>query len=365
MNPKKCFSITLIVTITIFIVPAAFVVFADPFFIFHKKFASDIGFDGTDRYQNAGLINSFLADPAEQFDTIILGTSLSQNLPVAAFRNEFGKDALKLTLSGGRAKDLGTVARRAIATGRVKRVVWEISEYFEGDNANAINEGSPLPQFLYNETLTDDWRYVFNNDVVEKAFKVVRARVLRRHMAKRSPLGTLYTWEHHDQFRKFNEPKNLAKLRQKIRAADLPIQAAPPATIRTAFPNLRKNLLPVVKANPDIEFLLFFPPVSHYVYAQYGNRKFWRQMLMRKELLEATRPLKNVRVFAFDLDGGTSDTLQHYLDPDHYRPWISARMADSIAARDHVLTAEGWESYTLALIKKVNAFAERFRSSAR
>lgn len=344
--------------------PATFVVFADPFFIFHKKYAADIGFDGTDRYQNAGLINSFLADPAEQFDTIILGTSMSQNLPVSAFRNEPGKVALKLTLSGGRAKDVNTVARRAITTGRVKRVVWEISEYFAGDNANAINEESPLPQFLYNETLTDDWRYVFNNDVVEKAFKVVRAGVLRRQMAKRRNLYTLYTWEHEDQFRKFNERKNLAELHRKIHAAELPIQASPPPTIRTAFPNLRKNLLPVLNANPDIEFLLFFPPVSHYAYAEYGNRKFWRQMLMRKNLLEATRPLTNVRVFAFDLDVGTSETLQNYLDPDHYRPWISARMANAMSARDNVLTAEGWKSYTDALIEKVNAFAKNFLASA-
>ena len=41
----------------------------------------------------------------------------------------------------------------------------------------------------------------------------------------------------------------------------------------------------VLEENPNIEFMLYFPPISHYAYAVYGNKKFWLQMLMRKETL--------------------------------------------------------------------------------
>ena len=363
MNPRFFFAITLIITAIIFIIPASIVIIADPFFIFHKKFSADIGFDGTDRYQNAGLINSFLDDPAERFDTIILGTSMSQNFPVSAFKNDFGRNALKLTLPGGLAKDLETIARKAIATGRVKRVVWEIFTSFADEDPDAVNRQSPLPQFLYNDTPVDNWRYVFNNDVFQKAFKIIRAQVLTWKKVERHPLDVLYTWENDAQFAKFNAPANLKKLRQKLRFVDLPIHPSPPDGIRIAFPNLRENLLPVLRENPDIEFLLFFPPISHYAYAEYGNEKFWLEMLMRRKLLEETRDLKNVRIFAFDLDEGTSDTLRHYLDPEHYRPWVNANMAQSMLKPDHILTADGWKSYTLALIDKVNAFARKFLAS--
>lgn len=365
MNSKKFFTVTLLITVIVFITPAILVLIVDPFFIGHKKFAANIGFDGMDRYQNAGLINSFLADPAEQFDTIILGTSMSQNFPVSGFKNEFGRNALKLTLSGARAKDLDAITRKAIATGRVKRVVWEIFSSYADDDPDAINRNSPLPKFLYNDTLTDNWRYFFNNDVFEKAFKIVRAQILKWKKVERHSLDALYTWKYDDQFIKFNDAANLKKLRQDLRASDLPIRHAPPGTLRPAFPNLRENLLPVLRENPDIAFLLFFPPISHYAYAEYGNRKFWLEMLMRKKLLEETQSLENVRIFGFDLNAHTSGTLKNYMDPAHYRPWVNADMVKSMTKPDHILTAQGWKSYTVTLIGKVNAFAENFLASAR
>ncbi|MCB9991573.1 MAG: hypothetical protein H6867_09410 [Rhodospirillales bacterium] len=89
----------------LFCTPAAIVLVFDPFFVYHKPlFIKDLGFDGTDRYQNAGLINSWLADPDEPFDTVIIGTSMTQNFPVTAIRNEDGIHALKLTLAGAPPK---------------------------------------------------------------------------------------------------------------------------------------------------------------------------------------------------------------------------------------------------------------------
>jgi len=361
MKPKKYFSITLLVTLTIFVVPAIIVTVIDPFFVIHKKLSADIGFDGTDRYQNAGLINSFLADPAERFDTIILGTSMSQNFPVSAFKNEFGRNALKLTLAGGRARELGTIARKAIATGRVKRVVWEIFTSFADENPDATHKNSPLPLFLYNDTLADNWRYVFNNDVFENAFKIVRGKIIKKKKVKRSDLEGLYTWAYDDQFRKYSEKPNLAKLYRKVQASNLPIPASPPETMRPAFPNLQKNLFPILRENPNIEFMLYFPPISHYAYAVYGHKKFWRQMLMRKNLLEETQELKNVHVYGFDLNENISGSLQNYMDPNHYSPAVNADMAKAMVKYDRILTAQDWKSYTRALVRKVNSFAENFR----
>ena len=73
MHEKQFFKIIIFLTLAIFVLPALVVVAFDPFFVLHKPFIhKDIGFDGTDRYQNAGLINSYLADPSEKIDTIII-----------------------------------------------------------------------------------------------------------------------------------------------------------------------------------------------------------------------------------------------------------------------------------------------------
>ena len=61
------------------IMPALFVYAADPCHVFHKPFKGllDHGFTPETRCQNAGLINSWLSDPAEGFDSVLIGASTS------------------------------------------------------------------------------------------------------------------------------------------------------------------------------------------------------------------------------------------------------------------------------------------------
>ncbi len=355
MNPKKFFTITLLITAIIFTLPATIVVIFDPFFVIHKRYAAKIGFDKTDRYQNAGLINSFLADPSEHIDTVIIGTSMSQNFPVSIFKNEHNKNSLKLTLAGGSAKELGIITKKAIATGNVKKIIWEVFTSYADNNPDAIHKDSPLPLFLYNDSFIDNWRYIFNNSVFEKALKVARGK-----RKKRKNLEDLYVWENDQQFIEFNKKENLNKLRKKIKTKKPFIPLSPPDDIRIIFPSLYKNLIPILKENPDIEFELFFPPVSYYSYALHGTEGFWIQMLMRKKLLGETENLKNVHVYGFDLIENTSNNLTNYMDPNHYKPEISRDMAKHMLKHQHLMTAQSWDTYTQTLIQKINVFSKNF-----
>ncbi|MGB4107323.1 MAG: hypothetical protein WBK55_05960 [Alphaproteobacteria bacterium] len=354
MTEKKFFVLVLIITATLFCLPAGVVIIFDPFFFIHKRYAA-IGFDGTDRYQNAGLINSFLADPATNIDTVVLGTSMSQNLPVKIFRNAQGANALKLTLAGGQPRELAAMAEKAIATGHVKTVVWEIYSSYMYEDPDALHKEVPLPLFLYNRSLLDNWRYVFNNDVFEEALKIAKGR-----KRKRKGLEELYTWENQEAFVKWSSPENLEKLHADFGASNLPLTATPPAGTRQDFLNLEKNLLPVLRNNPDIQFELFFPPVSYYAFARSGNDEFWIQMAMRQKLLDETRDLKNVRIYGFDFIENGPESIKNYMDASHYNPGISAEIAGMIVQRSHVLTSENHASYVRQLRQRVNEFARNF-----
>lgn len=358
MTPQQFFKRTLLGMLAVFLLPALVVAFFDPFFFFHKPLLhKDIGFDGTDRYQNAGLINSWLADPSERIDTIIVGTSMSQNLPVYIFRNDSGVNALKLTLSGGKAKELGMLVRKALETGRVKHVIWEVFTSYADPDPELVHDKSPLPVFLYDDSVLNDWRYVFNNDVVEEALKVALGR-----KGKRKPLESLYSWENTKRFKMFSAPENLEKLRAELGEADLPLQTDVDL-YSPGFPNVDVNLLPILKNHPDIRFSLFFPPVSYYAYARQGQERFKRQMQMRAYLLQKTATLPHVTVHAFDLHPGWGSELSQYMDGSHYTPDISREIARAIAKNDSTIQAADFPNYADALAGKVNAFAKEFKAS--
>lgn len=359
-KPARYFFITIAITLMVFSLPALLVLVVDPFQFAHKLIIKkDSGFDATDRYQNAGLINSYLADPDLKIDTVVIGSSMSQNFPVADMKNKDGAYALKLTLAGGSAKELATILDKAIRTGHVKNVIWEIHVPYAFENPNAMHAHSPLPMFLYNRNPFDDWRYFYNNDVVEESFKLLKGKTF-----KRQPLDKLYSWENKEFFESFGRKENQKDLAAKLRNGDLPYAAEPPADMDRAFPNIDQHVIPILRAHPDIKFTMYFPPMSYYGYAQKGNGQFWREMGARAYLLEQVKNFPNVQVYAFDFVKGVGDDITQYQDIEHYRPWVSEMMARNMAECRNTITADQWPAYIKRLVRAVNAYGMEFKKMA-
>lgn len=354
MKPRFFFLFTLAVSVFIFILPAVLVLAIDPYFIYHKPyFMKAPYFVNSDRYQNAGLINSFLANPEEKFDKVIVGTSLSQN-----FRLD--EHTMILTLAGGRARELAAMMNKALATGQVKSVVWEIFISYTSENPDDVHPQAPLPLFLYNQTIMDDWRYIFNTSVVHES-----VRVVKRGNNGRKDLNTLYRWAEAEpeaeMLHQFQTPAEMDKNRDIIRQVTLPFSLEPPSDIHDApFPSVTKNLIQILKAHPDVKFDLFFPPVSYFDYAKSGNTGFWREMLMRRAVLEQTQNMSHVRVFQFDLINGIGDNLTIYRDSQHYPGWVNDRIISDIHAGAGRIGLKDWDRYTRTLAQRVNAFAQKF-----
>lgn len=351
------FTITLIITLALFVTPALIVFQYDPYFFLHKKYADKMGFDKTDRYQNAGLINSWLDDDNENVDVIIIGTSMSQNMPVSAWKNEQGVNALKLTLAGGEAKEQALIARKAISTGNVREVIWEVFTPYVAGDTEQRHAQSPLPVFLYNQSIWDDWRYFFNNDVFEDALKVIIGKNKKRELE----MENLYTWENKDDFKRFSSETNLVKLKGKLRQIESPLSFSRPENYDSyVFPNVDKNLFSIIRNNPEIKFSLYFPPVSYFSYASGGNEEFWKLMAMRHSVLKLAQTEKNVTVFGFDLVEGHSGVIENFRDQSHYKPEINNYMASAIVRGEHTVNMSDWDDYVEALIIKTHKFIEHF-----
>ncbi len=353
IKPEKFFLLTALIGILLFLMPAGAIVVFDPFFVYHKPlFIKDPGFINSDRYQASGFINTYLSDPKSPYDKVIIGTSLSQNF-------ELDDYTIPLTLAGGRAKELAAIAEKTLASGKVKSVIWEIFISYSDQNPDDVHPDAPLPLWLYDDVLLNDWRYLFNGSVAKQAVKLIRGKTKHR-----KPIKNLYHWTQieAEMFENFQAPDNIEKLRRTVRRKNLSFTLTPPHELRALrFPSVEKNLLPYLKENPQVHFDLFFPPVSYYDHiAKRNNEGFWTEMLMRRAVLEGIKNMPHVRVFAFDLIDGICDDITIYRDSEHYPAWVNKKIWESIENGEHRITLTDWPSYSRMMAGRINDFSARF-----
>ena len=172
MNKAKTYIAAFVLVALLFTLgPALLVLLVDPYHIYHKGFIKPVLFSTSERYQNAGLINSYL----DGHDAIIIGSSLSQNFDAEQVSRALGwKNTMRLTVNASTdemPQEHLQVLDKALSTGQIRHVLWEIHPQYLWVKPEALYTVSEnFPAYLYNRNLLDDYRYVFNEDVVRPLY---------------------------------------------------------------------------------------------------------------------------------------------------------------------------------------------------
>lgn len=160
----------------------AFVVIVDPWFHYHgplKAIRSQYRVELEDCYEvDAGLIRSW------EYDSILIGSSLANNVMLADMNEKFGGQFIKLADMHVFASDVAML-RYAMQRQEVKRVVFELDPFTL--DADLLSWKDALPHYLYDDVLFNDYGYVFSIDVASKALKT-----LTRKPEQRDPFQWLF-----------------------------------------------------------------------------------------------------------------------------------------------------------------------------
>lgn len=100
----------------------AFVYVIDPLQVYRAASYPPM-FSEEERFQNPGLAKNY------EYDTIIIGSSMTQNFVPSDVDRVFGGKTLKLSIEGSTAHEQYLTAKLALSTGQVKRVIWGL-DYF-------------------------------------------------------------------------------------------------------------------------------------------------------------------------------------------------------------------------------------------
>jgi len=362
MQHRKRIILALIVTVAVAILPAlALVIYVDPFQIYHKSFISGMGLQENQRYQNAGLINSYLNDPAEGYDSVMIGTSMSQNFTSALAEQTLGwKKSLRLFMPGAVAEEQIAVLQHALNTGRVQHVLLELHPFLYQDSyrqKKQVAEDPTLyfPEFLYNNNFFDDAPYIFNIDVLKMSWRILGGK-LTDAVLKPESIGY---WGNKNtlvaDYEKFNTPASIAKLRELTAGFQLHARSERDVDSQK-YPILTDNLFPLLKkyCNTDKEIILFIPPWPRFRY-QKSEKVTLRSIYMLRSILSSTENCKNIRLYDFDTMNFSGD-MKNYMDEQHYMPWINADILTMIASQQGRLTTGNIAEFENRMIAVLNNY---------
>lgn len=363
---KKNVVISLAVAIGIFVVlPAVFVFMADPCHIFHRPLPGILshGFTGNARCQDAGLINTYLNDKKENFDSIFIGTSLSGN-----FRPEYIAEktrwqrTLKLTLPGSQAGEQQMLVYRALASENVRHVFWEIfPQQFHLSSPAGMDKlikTNQLPAYLYNNSRIDDYRYIFNLTTLSGAIDILN----KTDYYNINPIERVDFWDNGctkestcPPFHRENDIEELNVNYTPAHQTAITKDDISSIDFSSADHYLLKTVLPL--CNSDISFDLFFPPVSMLWFSKQDANAFNYQLYMLRYVVEKTRHCSNIRVFAFNNELWITGDLAHYHDPRHFYGGVHDYIIDSMATGKHLITMDNVEAFERLFIENVNNYA--------
>lgn len=123
---KRFLGLHCIVTITIII--TNYIV--DPFHLFYKNIWAKHTYNLNAPFFNLGLIETFLKK-SDDYDSILIGTSHTQNFIASEITQVLNtKGTLKLYLFGGQPVEFEAIAKKALSSNKVKKILWGLETIF-------------------------------------------------------------------------------------------------------------------------------------------------------------------------------------------------------------------------------------------
>lgn len=337
---KKWVIFTAAFIFILLILTTALVILVDPFFQYHAPLENFPYLVDNQLSQNPGMAKNM------EYDSVILGSSMTVNFNTHWFEELLGLHTIKLNYSGAYPKDQANIMEIIFDSGNQVNAVFlgvDVMTYTGGVDETKY----PIPEYLYDNSYMNDVQYLYNKDVV--------LNYILRPLADpdKTDLATVYQSWWTDEYYNIQWVMHNYEPPEEVDAV-----TQPEAYIESVDRNLKTNICPFIEQNPETTFYVFFPPYSIL---------YWNDVI-RENHLEATMAeyqyiadtmlaYDNVRVFFFPNQEWIVTDLNNYADYTHYHRDINRYMTECFA--DGTCEVTSTEEMKGAL-RKMRAVIEAF-----
>ena len=338
---KKYVIILLSTTIFLLIFISIFMLIVDPFYIYHQPYTNiiDVAME-EEAYQNIGAVKNFT------YDTIITGSSMTENFVSSDFDETFQCKTLKVPFSGAMMQNYDILLANAFQSNN------NIKNIFIGLDTNmlmkepGLEAENKIAEYTYDNKVFTKVNYLLNKKIIsDYAIKYV----LNKQKGIKTDLSYSYFW---DQYYIFSKE-------EALKAYERPDVVQNPNTnliVNNAIENL-KVLEKYIKNNPNTNFYIFYPPYSMLTWDYYirlGEKETVFDLM--RSVINNLLNYANVKQYYFHDKLDVVTNLDNYKDYKHYSKEVNKMMLDDMYNNNYILNEENY----LTRINNFEAFVTSF-----
>ncbi len=349
MSDKKIFQKLFICILTCMILicglVGGLVWMVDPFYQYHKPWFNIPIVLNNAVYQTAGASRNL------QYDSAIIGTSMTENIHTSWVDEALGWDTMKLSYSGARSNDLQAIFEQVSKKeGELKNVIIDINDYQL--TCESWTSYVERPHYLYDDSLYNDHKYLLNKDT----FALSIQRLMDGFNGVQDNVDVAYTWEEEELFSKEIAQATCRDTRIQYMTEKIKLQGADklyyvPGEVSVELENKiticqenLDNVLPFIEENPQTQFYVLIPPYS---------MLYWEQKVLNNTLedilaiyahaYERLLQYDNVHIYYFQYEPEIITNLDNYRDTAHHKPEYNRYMIDCMVKGEKELTKDNYK----------------------
>ena len=326
---KKWFIKFTAILISLLSATAAITIIIDPFFHYHKPLEGTFVYYNREPYQNPGILQHF------DYDTVMLGSSMSENFKTSLFREYLGENVVKTSHQAAGTYNLWQYATIALeANQKLDKIYWGIDTW--AAEYNPSYSFDPVPEYLVDNNPFNDGKYLWNRDVFE-AYNSVILTMTIKGVSNADNMDATWNWS---SARFFSQQEAL-KTKTEVNASS---QYSFDERQEHYEENFEGYILSLVRDNPNDKFVFWYPPYSIRFWKETSDNGLLDERLERcKKMTGKLLQYENVEVYGFQNDESIITNLYLYTDVVHYAQSVNDYMTECFATGEHRLTLDNYE----------------------
>lgn len=358
MEKNKIFVKIFVTLSTLFIfIVSLFNYTIDPFLQYRQPTLYKTFYYGNQRALNAGFAKNY------DYSSIVTGSSMSENFLISKV-SEIMKNPIKLSISGGSAHEIFNTLDTAFRSkNKIENVLLGLDINAVSGKADRLRYGdSSFPLYLYDYNYLNDIFYLASFDTLKESIKILFSSIIRDKNDLNWNYENMYQWQHKHE-NEFGKDKVLQMLKNAPLTNNF-------NKLEYSFDTMKKsfdlNYLQLVKNNPDVHFIFFYPPYSVIAFKDWQKRGILEDIIKFKlYVVEKFSKLSNVSLYDFQSAVEVTTNLDNYKDFTHYHQNINNWLIDMIKEDRYIVTTENINNHLASLREQIREYDLKNLTSSR
>lgn len=281
-----------------------------------------------ERYLNSGLAKTY------DYKQVIIGSSMTENFILSDVKEILGfGQPIKFCMSGATAYEMKVMLDHAYAHRKIDTVIYGLDLFsFTGSTTRLFGGEGSLPFYLYDDKLTNDYRYLFNFDT----FKFSVDSLVIPKEAVMFDYNRMYQWQHKSSEDDFNRADRISEWKEKY--GFNPDYKKEEYALEAMKKNVDVNLIGLIQNHPETTFYIFYPPYSILAFKDVQNKK-WLNTVERfkRHVFITLAHYPNVKLYDFQSSKEVTCNLDNYKDLLHYHQRINTWMLYEMKSGNYLI----------------------------